>query len=240
MSARPDGIDFTCLDFRRAKLADPKRPGAAAHAHLARCAACRGFAASVDAAERRARKVLEVPVPEGLAERVILRARTRRAAPAWRLAALAATVVLSVGVGLATWVPATREDAARSAIRHVLHEPEAFEQHRLADTREFGTVLARFGGEIRQPIGKVRYMKLCPVPGGTGWHIVIDTEYGPATLLLVPARRDGAASVVHADMKGYVAMAQAAGEGYYALVTDSRESLEAIGAMMRERVNWRI
>ena len=99
-------------------------------------------------------------------------------------------------------------------------------------------MLARFGGELEQPIGTVRYMKLCPVPGGTGWHIVIDTEHGPATLLLIPGRARGEPQF-EATMKGWVAAAQAGGKGYYALVTDSPQSLQAIGELLRQRIRWR-
>lgn len=238
MTPSDSAAEFNCLDFRRAKLADPLRLERGAQAHLARCAACRSFSDRVDLVERRTLKVLNVPVPEGLAERVILQSRVRRGTPAWRLAAMAASVVLSVAAGLATWLPASGQNVARFAIQHVLHEPEAFEQHRLADASEFGAVLARFGGEMQQPLGTVRYMKLCPVPGGTGWHIVIDTAYGPATLLLIPGPRSGN-QPIEADLKGLVARARAAGNGYYAVVTESRESLDAITAMLGERVRWR-
>ena len=230
---------YTCLEFRRAKLADPGRLPAQARSHALDCPGCRDFARRIDAAEHDTARVLEVPVPDGLAERVILQARARAGQPAWRLGALAASVVLSVLLGMATWLPAGQQDYARFAIEHVLHEADDVINRRLADTKEFGTVLARFGGELQAPIGKVRYMKLCPVPGGTGWHVVIDTEHGPATLLLIPAAR-GTAERLEAEMKGLMAMARPGGDGYYAVVTESRESLEAISGMLNERVSWQI
>ena len=230
---------FHCLDFRRAKLADPTRLPGEARKHLAACRACQDFARKVDADDKRIAAALQVAVPEGLAERVLLRARSRRLRPAWRLMAVAATVVLSIGIGLKTWLPAAHQDYARFAIEHVLHEPEALSSHRLADPREFGTVLARFGGELQAPVGKVRYMKLCPVPGGTGWHIVLDTEHGTATLLLIPGR-DRSAGSVEARLRGFAATARKAGAGWYAIVTESPQSRDAIDALMQRRVSWRI
>ncbi len=231
--------DAGCLEFRRAKLADPARLPAPARAHLAACSRCQVFARQVDAGEARIAETLHVAVPDGLAERVLLHVHSRRGKPAWRLLAMAASVLLSVGIGLTIWLPASRQDFARYAIQHVLHEPEAFSEHRLADPREFGTVLARFGGEIRRPLGTVRYMKLCPVPGGTGWHIVLDTEYGPVTLLLIPGARADR-NVFEAELKGLAAAARPAGDGWYAVVTDSRDKLDAVDDMLRQRVRWRI
>jgi len=231
--------DAGCLEFRRAKLADPVRLPAPARAHLATCGRCQAFARQVDAGEARIADALQVAVPDGLAERVLLHVHSRRGRPAWRLLAMAASVLLSVGVGLTIWLPAGRQDYARFAIQHVLHEPEAFSEHRLADPREFGTVLARFGGEIRQPLGTVRYMKLCPVPGGTGWHIVLDTEYGPVTLLLIPGGRADE-KVIEAERRGLAAAARPAGDGWYAVVTDSRARLDAVDDMLRQRVRWRV
>ena len=187
--------EFHCLDFRRAKLADPARLPIEARMHQSGCRACQAFAQQVDTDDQKVAHALEAQVPEGLADRVLLRIRARRRQPAWRLMAVAATVVLSIGLGMATWLPAGRQDYARFAIEHVLHEPEALSTHRLADPNEFGTILARFGGELQAPVGTVRYMKLCPVPGGTGWHIVLDTEHGTATLLLIPGRDRAAGSV---------------------------------------------
>ncbi|MCB1909768.1 MAG: DUF3379 family protein [Rhodocyclaceae bacterium] len=231
--------DFHCLDFRRAKLADPARLALDARAHLAACRSCQAFARQVDADERRIADALAVTVPDGLAERVLLRNRTLRQGPAWRLIAVAATVVFSIGLGLATWLPAGHQHFAQFAIEHVLHEPDALSSRRLADAREFGAVLTRFGGEMLAPVGTVRYMKLCPVPGGTGWHIVLDTEHGTATLLLIPGRGRAAGSVA-AQLRSLAATARRAGAGWYAVVTDSARSRDAIDAMLQRRVSWRI
>ena len=229
--------DFNCLDVRRAKLADPSRLPADAIRHVQGCQACQRFIRELDANERRIDEALQVPVPEGLADRVMLRVRNRPGARPWRSWAMAATIVLSFGVGLQEFGGAARSDSASEAIRHVLHEPESFSQHRLADPAQVRTVLANFGGTLEAPIGKVLYMKLCPVPGGTGWHIVLQTEYGPATLILMPGRR-GDPLPEEIRMKGYVATVASGGQGYYALVAESEDALNALRAMFTARVRW--
>lgn len=228
--------EFNCLDYRRAKLADPTRLPAQARAHETGCPRCQAFARRMDAQEERIARALAVPVPDGLAERMLLGVHSRR--PPWRLLALAASVVLSVSVGLQFWREGPRHDYARFAIEHVLHEPEAFTDHRLADPEQFRYVLAQFGAELKAPVGRIRYMKLCPVPEGTGWHIVIETEFGLATLLLIPGQHPRGAQL-EAALRGYVAMVVPAGQGYFAVVTDSADSVAAVAGMLKERVRWK-
>lgn len=231
------GQDFNCLDLRRAKLADPGRLPAGAEAHLRNCTACQRFVRELDTNERRIEEALQVPVPDGLADRVMLRVRDRPASRPWRSWAMAATVALSFAVGMQEFrLPAGSDDASE-AIRHVLHEPESFNEHRLADPAQFKTVLANFGGTLEAPIGRVLYMKLCPVPGGTGWHVVLQTEYGPATLILMPGRL-GEPLPEEIRMGGYVATVARGGQGYYALVAESEQALAALRAMLATRVRW--
>lgn len=228
---------YSCIDLRREKLADPKRLSAEATAHLARCEHCRAFARRIDALEQRTAQVLAVPVPDGLAERVLLRVHRNHKRP-WKLWTLAACFVLSFGIGVEQWRPRETTDYARFAINHVMHEPESFSEHRLADPARFRTVLADFGGELKAPIGTVRYMRLCPVPTGTGWHIVLDTEVGPVTLLLIPGENISGA-VLDAKFGGLTARALPGGQGYYAIVAETPEAVDAVERIINERVRWR-
>lgn len=231
-----DSHAYTCLDFRREKLADPRRLSPAARLHMHDCPMCRAFSRRIDAGEAQTEQVLAVPVPDGLADRVLLNVHHGKRLP-WSLMALAATVALSFGIGYLQWQPRADVDYGRFAIEHVLHEPESMTDHRLADPSQFRFVLANFGARLHQPIGTVRYMKLCPVPEGTGWHIVLDTDYGPATLLLIPGKRLSTATQT-TTLKGYSARALPGGQGYYAIITESPQALEAISRMLAERVSW--
>jgi hypothetical protein len=229
---------MNCLEFRREKLADPRRLSAEAQAHLNDCAACRGFAAEVDENEARLAAVLDVPVPEGLAERIVLRRKTQtRFSP--RLGMLAASLVLTFAFGLHEWKDAGSQDFARLAIEHVMHEPESFTTARSADPELFRRVMHTFGGEMQASLGKVRYMKLCPVPEGTGWHIVFETEEGKlATLILIPAKRMKTESE-QAQVGGWNAVARPGGQGFYAVIADSPDTLGKVDELVRSRVRWR-
>lgn len=232
---RPD--TFHCLDFRREKLTDPKRLSAAARTHARECSACREFARGIDSHAAQVDTALAVPVPEGLADRVLLRVHHGSRRP-WTLWALAASVVFSLGLGVEQWQPRQTPDAARVAIEHVLHEPEAFTDARLADPAQFRFVLANFGGEMHAPLGTVRYMKLCPVAQGTAWHVVLDTEHGEVTLLLIPDSK-ATSEVYRGTLDGYSAQVLPGGQGYVAVITRSPHTLDKAARMVEERVQWR-
>ncbi|PKO72173.1 MAG: DUF3379 domain-containing protein [Betaproteobacteria bacterium HGW-Betaproteobacteria-14] len=233
---------MNCLEFRRIKLAEPRRLPHEALAHMSECATCRGFAADINENEERLAATLAVPVPEGLAERIILRRKAgarvfAKASP--RLWAMAATVVLTFAFGFQQWKNAGSQEYAKLAIQHVMHEPESFTTARLADPQLFRTVMQNFGGEMQASLGKVRYMKLCPVPEGTGWHIVFETEQGElATLILIPAKRMTSQSE-QATVGGWTALARPGGQGYYAVIASSPDTLDKVDELLRQRVRWR-
>jgi hypothetical protein len=231
---------LNCLAFRRAKLADPNRLTEEALAHSAGCPLCQAFARRIDANEKRLSRALAVAVPDGLADRIVLRATGRKPASPYRLWALAATVLLTSGIGLA-WLnrPASEPqyDFAASAIAHVKHEPESFTTVKNADPARFATILADFGADMQAPIGKVRYVKLCPVPEGTGWHIVFETEDGLVTLMLIPGHQPRGKNLF-AEAEGMSALVRAAGQGYYVIVADSRAKVESTDRLLKQRINW--
>lgn len=229
---------MNCLEFRREKLADPRHLSPGALAHINECTACRGFAAEINENEARLAAALDVPVPEGLAERIVLRRKAgTRFSP--RLGMLAASVVLTFAFGILQWKDAGSQDYARLAIEHVMHEPESFTSARLADPELFRRVMHTFGGEMQASLGKVRFMKLCPVPEGTGWHIVFETEDGKlATLILIPAKHMKT-DAEQAQVGGWNAVARPGGQGFYAVIADSPDNLAKADELVRQKVRWR-
>jgi len=227
---------MNCLEFHRAKLADPRRLPPEAQAHAAQCGACAAFASSVDQAERDLERTLATPVPEGLADRILLRVHGAR--PAWRVWALAASVVLAIAIGLSTMLyrPAPAEQYARQAIEHVAMEPESFHKVNVGDAQALGELLLASGARLKAPLGAVRYVKLCPVDTGTGLHIVFETPEGLATLLIVPGQP--LAKLEQASSREWNALARPAGRGHYTVVTPSAQATAQVDRLIRERIDW--
>jgi hypothetical protein len=228
---------MNCLEFRRLKLSEPKRLSEEALAHVSECPGCLAFARGVDESEAALERALAVPVPEGLADRILLARGGRRRANRWAYA-LAASLVLAVAAGVFV---ATREpdsaNQARLAIEHVIEEPQSLTTFHDADPERLAAIVRDFGGNMREPIGRVRYIKLCPVEQGTGWHIVFETPQGLATLILVPDRPIAAAAT--ASLARFTARVEPVRGGYYALVTDSAGSTSAVNELLKQRIDWR-
>ena len=229
---------MNCLDFHREKLADPRRLSAAAQTHACGCTSCMAFAQSVDESETQIERILAVPVPEGLAARVLLQ-RRNAARPAWRVWALAASVVLSIAVGFNTLKatgPGADAKYAAYVIEHVVESPESFTTLLNTGNDALDMAMRSVGGRIKEPLGRVRYIKLCPVGKDFGWHIVLETPQGLATLILVPNRQIGSAE--SASMSGWSALVRPIRKGYYAVVTDSTHATEIVDRQIKTRVEW--
>lgn len=229
---------MNCLEFHREKLADPRRLTQPALAHERECASCAAFARGVDENERALERALATPVPEGLAERALLRTRTGSRL-VWRRRVLAAAgIVAAVSLGIALFrEPAQPPDRyARLAVEHVTMEPESLTTLRNADPGALQAAIRNFGGVLNAPLGQVRYVRLCPVEDGFGWHIVFDTPEGLATLILVPGKRLDAIQAVSAG--GWTALARPTGRGYYAVVTASAAATSRVDQLLRARIDW--
>ena len=252
---------MNCLDFHRHKLADPRRLCADAQRHARECRECRAFAQSVNASDARIEQALDVAVPDGLAERVLLR-QSGASRPAWRAWALAASVVLAVALGVHRFggfpsgdsrniapapvaqnipVPAASNVQslayAQRAIAHVADEPGSFTTVYNTEPAVLREAMRSIGAELREPLGRVRYLKLCPWGAGSGWHIVFETPHGLATLILVPGQAPDAAAT--ASEPGWSALVQPAHRGYYAVVTASAETTRLVDRLFAASIQWR-
>lgn len=227
---------MNCLEFRREKLADPRRLSAEAASHALGCAGCAAFGRSVDESERDLERVLATPVPDGLADRVLLRAGAVR--PVRRAWARAASVVLALTAGMLFYNGSGRlqDDCARLAIEHVVMEPESFTAVRNADAEAFRAVVQSFGGTLKAPLGELRYFKLCPFEDGMGWHIVFQTPEGLATLMLIPGKPP--AGLQRASIGRWSAVVRPTRGGYYAVVMPSAAATERVERLVRERIDW--
>jgi hypothetical protein len=227
---------MNCLEFHRQKLADPRRLSAQAREHVQGCANCAAFASAVDDGEGDLERVLGVPVPDGLAERVILRARRGQAA--WHGWALAASVVIAVASAIALFETSGRpqDQYARLAIEHLVMEPESLTTVRNADAEAFRALVQSSGGTLKAPLGMLRYIRLCPVQDGTGWHIVFDTPEGLATLIIVPGKTPGATQA--ASTVGWSALARPTPRGYYAVVTTLSRATLRLDRLVSEQIAW--
>lgn len=234
---------MNCFEFRRRILAIPAETTHERERHSRMCAACEHLAKEMERFEAGLHDAALVPVPDGLAARVLLR-RAHQPTPfgAW---ALAASLVLALGVALhfhggfpgkgSEVAPAathSEQQAARAAISYVLdYEPRLLEENRAGDPGEMRQALLQLGLRLPADGVTVRYLGKCPVvPDGTAEHIVLRTAHGQATLILAPRRPVASREVVtHRNRTAIISPARAGG---YMLISDSQETIRSLEKML--------
>lgn len=231
----PAGNQLNCVEFRRQLLADPHRPVSEAMEHRKFCAACTEFSAHLTRTESELARAACVPVPEGLADRVLLNHGLSKAgAQSW--IALAASLALAVSLTVLISLIPLNKNPALAAIDHVLHvEPDELAAGRTGDSRVLAPILVQSGLSVPVDRVGVRYLGQCPFRDGIAHHILLDTPFGKATLLVTPDKPLDFRVVTSG--RGLSAAAIPSRRGSYALVADSGEDLARIERLLKSPVN---
>ena len=245
-----------CLTFRRTKLAVPHDPSADLIEHARGCAACSAFAREIDEFERRLHEAARLAVPEGLAEQIILRyqhpggfSRACKLVRSWlapqqyapsRLrhayTLVAALIVLSVATAVGITVTGARTDPADRFIAHVIAEPEVLRDRSSVELAKFDQTVARYGGQVHEPIGVVHHLGNCLIDGVVAQHILVQTPYGTATLILIPKRMPATSEPRTRD--GYSVVVIPLRDGSLGIVTDSPDKTRRVEDLLKKRVTW--
>jgi len=233
---------MNCLEFRRLALANPQHPGPTALEHEAVCAECARFYLDLRRQEEDLYQSLAIPVPEGLADRILFQTRPRlldraRSARVW-LPALAATLALALGLNFMIPRDMSPETLAAGIIDHVRREPEALTAEQPVPMARLVHAFADSGGELTSEPAPISYAGRCPLPGGgMGEHIVLKTPRGKVTLILMPGKPVAAALRLFKD--GLNVSVLPAGEGSLALVAESDALVREAEAGIDRTVHWR-
>ncbi len=233
---------MNCLEFRRLALANPQHPGPTALEHEATCPDCARFYLELRQQEEALYQALSIPVPDGLADRILLGARPRLfdrfGSPRLWLPALAAALVLALGLNIMAPRGMSPETLAAGIIAHVRHEPETLAAEQSVPWPKLVRAFARSGGDLTSEPAQVSYAGRCPLPGGGhGEHIVLKTPQGKVTLILMPSKPVAAALRLFKD--GLNVSVLPAGEGSIALVAESDERVRQAEASLGRSVRWR-
>jgi hypothetical protein len=233
---------MNCFEFRRLILASPREKTREQEAHMTQCASCANLAREMENFESQLEEAALVPVPEALAERVLRRHQVRRPSQ-YQSWALAASLVAALGVGLYFYPsPGGEEDrihAAMSlgtnhpavkAITHVLDdEPRMLEEKRSVDPMAMRAAFTRLGLNVPASGMTVLYFDKCPMMGGAGNHVVLQTPFGRVTLILVPDQPFSRVVVADRQMAALAAPAPAGG---YILIANSAQTVARFEKML--------
>ena len=225
-----------CLEFRRLAGADPQHPSTAMLEHAAGCPRCTGYLRQTLELDRHILAALSVPVTSSGAGRA-------KGAAAWvpgldrrRWYALAASIVAGVLVGTLLWVGGPRNTLAQDVVAHMDHEPDALVVTTPADDAVLGRVLERGGIRLRPEVGTVSYANSCRFRGRTVPHLVVQTDRGPVTVMVL--RHERLDAPVRFAEHGFSGTIVPAGPGSIAVIGAGDAELEQVTERVVAAVDW--
>lgn len=194
------------LEFRRRTIAQPNELDKELQEFANSSADRQQFLNESKAFDKQLDNALEIPVPDNLAERIILntslkeKARTDEleqednviSARSWfkfdRVhLALAASFVIAVSAFMFSEEQSINQTAGEHALAHVYHEIYALNKTQPISIQTVNEKLALLGGQISDLPGKVTYVTFCDFQGERGLHLVFESDFGPMTVFIVPS-----------------------------------------------------
>jgi len=231
-------------------LADPHDPDPRLREHCESCHDCNLFSERLLRFESRLERALRVgPASEAAASSdnvVPLHARSPLRSPAYRkrMLAMAASVLMALVVGGGLWLSAPGASLAADVVTHMREEPQAWRRTdvpvpnpKLDNVlRDSHLRLAAGGGA-----GMVSYASSCGFRGHQVPHLVLQTDAGPVTVMVLVHERSP--KPVQFDEQGYRGvMVPVAGHGSLAVLTRGSatdlETIEHIAHRVLESIIW--
>ena len=225
---------MNCLECRRLMLAAPRERTDEQQTHISECGACLRLASELAALDRKLINATRLPVPEGLAERIVLAGECRRGFPR---AAFAAAAVLLIALSAVTLLPSVLEsheptlaaDAvgpahpAVAAISMVVDEEPRLLRHAASPNRAVIEARLKFVGlALRNEDVSVRYAGTCRIRGRDCDHLVLSTPDGHVSVFLTPHEHPSGRVLV-ADRR-MAALLSPAPSGAYIVVAQSADA----------------
>jgi len=174
--------------YRRELLADPSLTDPELTAHRSACAPCRAYTDRVLGFEQRLARALNVP----LTAQADIVAFTRRTTPRSRRPrwfALAASVLVSVGVGSGVWLAAPRSTLAAEVVAHMAGEANSWNTQAPVQGPTLAAVLKNANMSLDPGAPTVSYASSCNFRGHIVPHLVVQTPRGPVTVMVLVNER---------------------------------------------------
>jgi hypothetical protein len=219
-----------CADFKRAVAAEPQRLSAQARDHKVHCAACEHYAQQMLQLDGLLQRALAVPVATA-------RLPAHRPQAARRWVPLAASLLLTAGLGTGVWLAVPALTLASELIEHVSAEQDIVASAQPLSSRELNSVLRasglRLNGSREHPVW---YATSCPFRGKDVPHLVVETTQGRVTVLMlshvrVPWTR-------RFDEQGYRGTILPSGPGSIAIVATNKAAVEEATRHVAAAVSW--
>jgi len=164
-------------------------------------------------------------------------ARRRARLGSRRWLSLGASIAAGVLVGTWLSVGGSRNPWTADVLEHLEEEPEALAASARRETAAAAAeVLADARIRLRPEAGRVAYAKSCSIRGRTGLHLVLESEGGPVTVLVL--RQETVATPVRFTARGFSGRIEPSGPGSVAVVVPAGADLDDVTARVLAAVQW--
>jgi hypothetical protein len=239
-----------CAEFRRRLTAEPSlahSPTQDVARHLAACPECAAFAQRLLAFEDRLSRALKfevaasADVPVGrLRSNVVplFPGRGARAGKPWF--AMAASLLAGVGIAALLWLGTSQRSLASDVVRHMADEQNAWTatDKRVSDA-DLAAVLEDAHVRILPNMNHVSYAMACRFRGHHVPHLVVQTEQGPVTVMVLA--HENVAKSERFDEQGYHGViVPMPGHGSVAVITrgTSAPNTARVVADLTNAIKW--
>ena len=253
-----------CTHYRRALMVDPHDPDPALGGHRAACHDCNLYTQRLLRFESRLEHALRVPVPAQADSPTIARAQLGTSAPesgyvipfrrkssraatdlipyrkGWL--AMAASVVLALVVAGGLWLSAPDPSLAADVVTHMAGEPQAWQRTEVpVPTPALLDVLRNSKLRLGTGAGVVSYAASCEFRGQRVPHLVVQTESGPITVMVL--LHEHVRKTLQFDEQGYRGViVPVAGHGSLAVLTRGASTdigtVRHIASQVLESIVW--
>lgn len=172
---------MNCEEFRTLVGAEPSimRPDVLAHAE--HCAECARYRQEMQAMDRLIYRALAIDVQPSVAAKL-----PRSNVGAWRMAA--SVLITAVVVAFTSiWLLTPRDTFAAEVIAHIQEEPDSLliTSESVGDER-LNKLLGAARIRLKPGVAQISYATPCKFRGRFSPHLVVQTEQGPVTVLVLP------------------------------------------------------
>lgn len=171
---------MNCLEFRRSVGAEPHIETEALRAHATTCASCARYWGEMKQMDGLIHRALSVEPPAAAAHGAPITAGKTRY---W---AAAASFIIAVALGSFLWLVQPRESFAEQLVEHVQHEAASLVRTPArVDASELTSIMAESGVRLKPGSMQVSYAMSCWFRERRVPHLVVQTEEGPVTVLVL-------------------------------------------------------
>jgi len=231
-----------CNAYRRSVMADPRNADPQLREHRGSCHDCNLFTERLLNFESRLDRALHVAVPADNVLPLVAKATPALGLPNRRgWWAMAASVLMAVVVAGVLWVAGPGSSLAADVVTHMAGEPDAWHTHAPVLDSELEGVLHNSHLRLSEGAGPVSYAASCAFRGHHVPHLVIQTESGPVTVMVLV--HENVPKPVRFEEGGYRGIiVPVAGHGSLAVLTRGSstdiKSVEAIAARVQGSITW--